>query len=291
LSNIRTTRPALLYFYKKITMNTILAATDFSPAARNAARYAALLAKKTRSKLILLNVCHPPVLISEGAIVTYSIEEIKANAAKKLRYAVSGLKRMVPGLDAQALAVLGLAADEIERIVKEKKISLLVMGIENSNAFSERLFGSTVTSLMLRSSCPILTVKKTMKFAPLKNILLAADYTEYWPWLPATLLDLAKVNRATFHILHISPSADQSPGAVQTIAAREFHDLLQGIRHRFERVVSADIVNAIRKYAATHDIDLVVMNPHKHTFAEKLFSPSKSEQMAFHSELPLLTYC
>ena len=271
-------------------MKTILAATDFSASAMNAARYAAELARKSGAKLILMHVYHPPVVVSEGYIVTPSLEEMKEDSDARLKLIADGLL-LGPGdsIKVEYHSRVGLAADEIDLYTKEKEIDLVVMGMQTSSKVAEKLFGSTTTSFLSRTACPTLSIHQDVKFNTVKKIALASDYKDYQTRLPRILIEMIRLWNAKIFILHVFPEQGEIPSYNEAISGIKLDHLLEGIDHSYHSIVHKDVVTGLNEYITEHHIDLVVMTPRKHHFIEALFVEPNTKRMAFHSHVPLLT--
>ncbi|MDI1354241.1 MAG: universal stress protein [bacterium] len=271
-------------------MKTILATSDFSPASLNAARYAAELAAKAGAKLILLHVYHPPVMVSEGYIVTPSLDEMKEDSNARLKLICDKLQSEQEGkLDLEFQSKVGLAADEIDLFAKEKQVDLVIMGMQSSSKMAEKLFGSTTTSFLSRTLCTTLSIQQDVKFKDVKKIAYASDYKEYHTNLPEILRDLIKLWGASIHILHVFPEQGEIPSYNEAIAGIKLEQQLQGIEHTFHAIVNKDVVQGINDYITANKSDMVVMTPRKHSFIESLFKEPNTKRMAFHSNIPLLT--
>lgn len=271
-------------------MKTLLATSDFSTASLNAAKYAAELAAKSGSKLILLHVYHPPVMVSEGYIVTPSLEEMKEDSNTRLKSIADELNSIHGNvLNIEYLSRVGLAADEIDLVATEKHVDLVIMGMQTSGQVAEKLFGSTTTSFLSRTKYPALSIHQNVKFGSVKKIAFASDYKEYHTKLPDVLRDLTKLWGASIHIIHVFPEEVEIPSYNEAIAGIKLDQMLEGIQHSFHAIVNKDVVQGINEYVTSNKIDLLVMTPRKHSFIESLFMEPNTKRMAFHSTIPLLT--
>ena len=140
-------------------MKTILIATDFSPASRNASLYGIQLAKTLKANIILFNAFRG------------TISELKNNS---LRYdaMMQSDKRLLEEADfldpeheiMEVICDEGIAYDSIMNIANEKKVDCIVVGRKgNGNAIKD-LFGSTATALTKNSNIPIIVVPEDAGF-------------------------------------------------------------------------------------------------------------------------------
>jgi nucleotide-binding universal stress UspA family protein len=141
-------------------IRTILAATDFSPQATQAARRAAILAVEHRARLILLNVVEPDGLLT--------LRDWLAKG-RDLRAAVEEQARML--LDACADQIEQEHSLSVERVVRlgssvpqvhEASIpaDLVVLGSRGANALRQVALGTFADRLVRTAVRPVLVVRR-----------------------------------------------------------------------------------------------------------------------------------
>jgi nucleotide-binding universal stress UspA family protein len=142
-------------------MDTILFATDGSPASKPAADEAFALAKATGWKLRVVTVWRAPILTGYGfAPAPYMPElaEIEREHANKVaQEAVEAAK--AAGIDATGELRQGAASDEICAAAEETSARLIVMGAHGWGAVQRLVFGSVSTSVLHHAPCAVLVVR------------------------------------------------------------------------------------------------------------------------------------
>ena len=128
-------------------MNTILVPTDFSPAAANAAVYAAQLAQQIEATVLLLHVYQLPVPMTEYPVMMVSAGELKKGADEGLQRTKEEAQKRFPGVVFETESRLGDIATEIEDACKERDPFALVVGTKDLSGFERFLFGDTTMSL------------------------------------------------------------------------------------------------------------------------------------------------
>ncbi len=63
---------------------------------------------------------------------------------------------------------------------------------------------------------------------------------------------------------------------------------LSSLHTTFHFPVNDDISNGLNEFVKAQKVDLLVMSPHKHEWMERFFVKSETEDMVFHSHVPLL---
>jgi nucleotide-binding universal stress UspA family protein len=141
-------------------MKTILIATDFSPASRNASLYGIELAKALKAKIILFNA------FNAGASTS--------SEKRKLRYdaLMQSDKRLLEEADfldpeheiMEVICDEGTAYHSIVDVANEKKVDCIVVGRKGNGSAIKDLFGSTATALTKNSNITVIVVPENAKF-------------------------------------------------------------------------------------------------------------------------------
>jgi len=272
-------------------MKTLLTATDFSAASRNAVNYAAAMAVAVKAQLIILHVYSVPV-VTEVPLPASSLEDIEKRARKRLKRMADTLqKKYGKKLQLTYLCRCGFALDEIKTAVKEKGANLLITGMQGAGYVAERLMGSITTALMTESNCPVLCVDKRMPFERPKKIVFATDlkgtvHKEYAGFLQ----ELVELFKAKLLLLNVFKPGNAMPTVGEATEGMKLDTLLRGVKHSFHYAENADVVAGINTFVKDQKADLVVMIGRRHSLLERLFKEPQTKRMAFHASRPLLVF-
>jgi nucleotide-binding universal stress UspA family protein len=267
-------------------MKTIIAPTDFSKAATSAIDYAAGLAHKTHSTLILLHACHPPVILSEAPVVIPAPEELEKDGLKRLnRTKTSLMQKHGTRLKVELICRTGFAADLILDCATERKADLIVMGTHGAGFIEEKLIGSITSTLIRKSQVPVLSIPQTAKFKGIKKIVLAADYKELKEQALKQIREVAGLYESHIYILNVTARKSSLPSVTQAVEGIKLEHRLEGLEHSFHEVVNEHVADGISAFAEDMQADMIVMIPRKHS----IFKEGESKKMAFHTSRPLLT--
>lgn len=269
-------------------MKTILVPVDFSEQSINAVEYAAEMALYSNSKLILIHVYDntPPILDMPFAT---SMPVIENGIKEELSRIVQMIERSYgPNLMLKSIVRLGYVIEEILEAAKQNDVEMIVMGMQGTNYLTERLFGSVATSLIRRSSRPVLVVGMNTRFEKPNKILLATDgnrMDDKNTYLP--LKRLLSVFKSHLYIVRVLPE----------MILNDPHDDLNAfdldeewLSHSlsFHQITRDNIINGINEFVHDHEIDMVVMIPHKHDFFERIMHEPQTQKMSFHAIVPVL---
>lgn len=272
-------------------MKTILAATDFSKASRNAVNYAAEIARKSNARLILFHSYMPPIIVSDVPVVMSLPEDVEKNALKTLRRMTSGLiLKYGKNLKPELVCKYGMAVDAINTFAKERQVDLIVMGMEGSGYLEEKLVGSITTTLIAKCETPVLSIGKKIKYKAIKKIALATDYLAVGNSAVLNpLKDIAGLFKSHIYVLNVVPDTKTLPNVKQAIQGIHIENALKGCNHSFHATVNKNVAEGINEFVATNKIDMVVMIPRRHSVFKTVFKGRQTKKVAFHSSASLLT--
>jgi nucleotide-binding universal stress UspA family protein len=139
----------------------ILFATDFSDISGYAFDYAASLAKKFNSRLIIMHVINEPVDLRGFYVPHISFDTIEREIA------MSAEKMMDKFCDQnlsnydnfEKYTVSGIPYEEILKKADVEKVDLIVLGTHGRAGIDHFLFGSTAERVVRKAACPVLTVR------------------------------------------------------------------------------------------------------------------------------------
>jgi nucleotide-binding universal stress UspA family protein len=140
-----------------ITIATVLCAVDLGEHSDEAVGYAAAIAAASHARLVVSHVLEwseeVDTVPGPGTSVLPSSEDD----------AVAGLNRLLTDeIRARCFPEVtvgyGYPADEVQRLVRERRVDLVVLGIRRRNPIDLAVFGSTAQQLIRRGLCPVLTV-------------------------------------------------------------------------------------------------------------------------------------
>lgn len=270
-------------------MKTILVPTDFSESAKNAINYAAELAKLSKAKLILFHAFHIPAVPTDVPYVMPIGEIEKDNLEKLKKIKKNILHKYNDELNIDCETKFGFAVDEINEMIKGKKIDLVVMGMHGGGYLSEKLIGSITTSLIRKAKCPVLAINENVKFKKIKKIVLASDYSKIQnKSIMDPLKEFVNLFKSQLFILNVAPELEEVSSGRKTVGGTTLKNSLESVNHSFHFIRNENIVDGINEFADENKADLIVMIPHKHSFLETIFEERNTKRMAFHTHIPLL---
>jgi nucleotide-binding universal stress UspA family protein len=273
-------------------MKTILVPTDFSGCANNALSYAKGLATKLNSKIILHHSCHLPAFTMQVPFEKFSEEELLAEARNSIKDYIDNGKLKGSAIDAEFNVSLGLAVDNIVALAEEKKADLIIMGTKGTSGIEEVLLGSNAATVMEKAPCMVLTVPEDSKYGTIRKIAFATDYHENDILAISIVAVIASKFNAELVIVHDSPIS--MTDALERDVFKKFEkELSEKIAYEnisFKFLTGFNVATDLNAFLEDDKVDILAMCSKKRSFFSKLFNPSLTKKMIYHTHVPVLAF-
>jgi nucleotide-binding universal stress UspA family protein len=268
-------------------MKTIIVATDFSPAALNATNYACDLALAIKAELLLLHVYQLPLAVADTPIIFLSVEELQESADTKLRDLKADLAHVTSGaLEIRTESRLGTLADELEACCNEVQPFAVIMGTRGESAVERALFGSNALKIVNHLSWPVICVPVGKEYSPgIRKIGFACDIDQIKNNTPLPVVKtFTQQFNAELHILSLGHDEKIEAGT-ETMLLKT---ALQDLQPQYHAITQKNIEAGVSEFAENNNLDLVITIPKKHKLIEGLFRKNTSNQLVFHSHVPVM---
>lgn len=268
----------------------ILIPTDFSKLSRVAVSYAIRLAEKLDAEVVLMAVINNNSY-SRASIHWKKLEDEMINIARQDGGQLLAEIKAETGdrINISFEYIVGFpVSDVIENFVIHNGIDMIVMGTKGATGLKKVMMGSNATAVINRSSVPVIAVPGETEFKKIKKIVYATDLENIHEEIK-TLAMFARLLDAEIVVLHVIPS----DSAKQIDSNKMVTDLItQGKYPKITFHVSKNdhTADEVDSFVVAHKADMLAMFTHKLDFYEKLFGKSVTRQLAFHAQVPLLTF-
>ena len=132
----------------------ILCAVDFSDASRGALRYAAILAEKFQSQLVVATIDDPLLASIDVARASPQVPDYTGNALRRLVEDTLGERRSA--IRIEYVVGIGRPAAELLKLSREPRADLIVMSTHGLTGIRKLFFGSTTERVLRESDIPVL---------------------------------------------------------------------------------------------------------------------------------------
>ena len=138
-------------------IETILVATDGSPASSAASSEAIELALRLGARLIVMNVVNVPELTSAGAIFPGTLTGAREDAEAIAREVVEGARRS--GVSATYLTWEGVPGEAIVAAADAEAADLVIVGTHGRSVIGRLLLGSVSEYVVRHARVPVMVVR------------------------------------------------------------------------------------------------------------------------------------
>lgn len=198
----------------EVSIRRVLSAIDLSPNSIRALNHAIGIARGYGATFYLVHVVSPMGYLMVGADAVAAAVD---GAAKELRDLEQHLLRTgaLAGLPHEMLVCQGDVWQQLERVVKEQRIDLIVLGTQGKTGLRKLALGSVAESVFQHATCPVLTVGPCAPADPPLNlkvsqILYPTDLSPESAKAAAYAVSLAREHSAQLTILHVQEKGEAS---------------------------------------------------------------------------------
>ncbi len=270
-------------------MKKIIVPVDFSKTANNAAVFAGNLANFYNADVWLYHSYELPVSIGEFTYPLFDVAEMQVAAMHELEMLAENTQQHIrSNVVFNLKAEMGLIVDGLASFCEAIKPDLVIMGLTGKDALTKLVVGSNTIKAIHEIKYPILVIPPMAEFIPVRKIGFACDYKQVKETTPLSLLKKIVTDfNAELHILNIDfENRNFSPEEVHESFLLD--DMLEGMKANYHSIEAEDISTGINWFADKEKLDWVVVVPKKHTLVQKIFSRSQSNQLIYHTHVPVL---
>ena len=279
-----------------IGFERILVPVDFTDVSRRAVEYAAAIARRHESSVVLTHVAGSVGPNTQPEVVWFEQLSVQKPAEEHLRNWAGELESQ--GIQARSAILTGAIQEEVLNAAEREQSDLLVVGTHGRAGIQRLFFGSDAEGLYRHAKCPILVV------GPM------ARQVEEEPWHPRSIIfscnldpasapqaayafQLAQEYQATLTIFHV----DDSQGRVaKTNLMKAFEDALEPLLPPNQKPVycwrtlmlgfslGATIVNMAKERHA----DLIIMGARTSSLAQTHITNGIAPQVMAKAQCPVM---
>jgi nucleotide-binding universal stress UspA family protein len=277
----------------KLNAKKILVPVDFSENALHALEHAAFLASLHKGEIILSHIIHS---YGESHGILGTTPEIKKLSGatgkiieKKMREIGLSIRKKY-GVKTETVISTGGIATEIVTIAETEKAGLIVMGTHGYSAVEEFLLGSNALSVLNKSSCPVMTIRKNSNHL-YKRIVLPIDLSEHSRQKVNLSFQLADRYGANIYVLGIlGRGENDQKGKMETILRQ-----IEKAAKNFKANVKTELVEKSKnrsystvQYCKKVKGDLIVIMSDQETEFSGLLLGPYAHQVINHAPVPVL---
>jgi nucleotide-binding universal stress UspA family protein len=275
-------------------MKKIIVPIDFSKHSEYALKTAAQLANKYNAELLALHM-----LEMSDIMLTATDGEQYQKAVFFLKLAEQKFEVFLKKPYLKDVKIIPIVKhfkvfSEVNDVAKEKDADLIIMGSHGASGLKEFFVGSNTERVVRNADIPVLVLKHDIQNANFDSVLFATDFEEesVAPYLRASRLFEKLGSKLTLLYVNLPNERFKSSIEIENkiieflIAANGNLDKLNSVAYHADYTVEQGILNYANKIGA----DLIAIPTHGRKGVTHFFAGSIGEDIANHSELPVITF-
>ncbi len=276
-------------------MKKILVPTDFSSCAVNALNFAVQTAKLYPVEINLLHV----VDISDRFysdrldLVRDELNTISEEADKNLNQ----VKLSIAETESVVINTFlreGSIEDNILEMCEALEIDLVVMGTFGINGLQDRIWGSRTAGLTGQTKVPLMVVPYEYDWKIPGKLLFATSHFEEDNNVFREIASLLQIFKATLDVV-VFTDEDTADAAEFLEHGMNMAEYERKLKKRFNTQMLAamhlsghEFEDTLQDYIKSNDIDILAMVTYQRSLWDRVFHPSITRRMSYHTTIPLL---
>ncbi|HRO47378.1 universal stress protein [Agriterribacter sp.] len=276
-------------------MKKILVPTDFSSCAVNALNFAVQTAKFCAVEINLLHVVdRTDSLYSERPdLIQEKYSAVLEEAQEKLDQVKASIAE-TELVEIRTFLREGEVDEHILQLSEEKGVDLIVMGTFGINGLKDRIWGSKTAGLTGKTSVPVMVIPYEYNWKVPGKILLATSFFEEDRDVLEPITGLTDAFKTTLHAV-IFTDEDTADAALFLEHGMNMADYERKLKKQLntESVVTNHLSgrkfeDTLQDYIKEQDIDILAMITYQRSLWDRIFHPSVTRRMSYHTTIPLL---
>jgi nucleotide-binding universal stress UspA family protein len=274
----------------------ILLPTDFSINSWDALVYALNLFKEEECTFYLLNAFQlydfpgDKIIEANPGEAVYEKEKEKSESGLKNLLDEINLRKDITKHHFEIISTYNKVLDAVHKTVKENKIELIIMGTKGENNPENTLYGSNAVNVIEKiQDCPVLVLPANVNYKEKidDEIVFATNFETFYNQDElASLVDIAKRNKAAMRILYIQESEKLTPVQEKNKGVLSKH--FENVVHTFHTLTNIKVAAGIHSFIESRGSGMLVLVNKKHGFFESIFSKSLVKEIGYKPQVPVL---
>ncbi|RZJ34590.1 MAG: universal stress protein [Flavobacterium sp.] len=272
-------------------MKKILFPFDFSKASLNAFEYALHFAKAVDASIVTLHVYER----NKSNYVDY-YDQLNKNYTIGDWEQLETYKAIVPELNAITLSS-GIGLREISHLLENgdpatvicnaaerEKVDFIIMGTVGAHGLAEVFLGSVTEKVINDAPCDVLAIPVAYQYAEPLNLLYLTEYEDFAYRKLSDILGFANLFKAHIDVLEIRSNDAPSYGQILDKWRKKF----EGENVDFHVHIGLVADEVVTNFVDLAKTSMIVITAHRKSLLRRVFLYSLSQQLAFHTHVPVL---
>lgn len=277
----------------------ILVPVDFSEYSMRACEFAFNLAKDIDAKIKIIHIYFNPFypdtfLVQQNLKVEYeNIEEKVKENIRRLCHEIDSkiASGEYPSVNYSYFIKEGLPDEEIVLFADDYKPELIVMGTRGKGAKDGDLMGSITADIIEMSRFPVIAIPNLASFSSFRKISKIAFLINF------SQRDLAAFDRMahilspydiSYDIIHISTDKDEKWDSLKLEQVESyFYTKYSHLKISTKQLEVDNFLDGLDVYIKSSKVNVLALTTSKRNIFMRMFRPSISRKMLYHSNVPL----
>jgi nucleotide-binding universal stress UspA family protein len=177
----------------------------------------------------------------------------------------------------------------IQSTITHQQVDLVVMGTSSRSALEAFVIGSNTEKVVRNAGCPVLTVHEAPSKSDLKNIVYASSLSDSEQEFSAVVKNTQTLFNAVIHLVRINTPMNFASDHEVKRRMERFARKLHLTNYTINVYNDESEEDGIIHFANSINADLVALATHGRTGLARLLAGSIAEDVANHSQRPVLT--
>lgn len=271
-------------------MKSIIVPVDFSEQSENALKVAASLAKKNDAQLLILHMLElsPAIMSESGFIAPEHVVHLIKTGEKRFNEFLD--KPYLKGVNIIPIIKHYKVFQEVHEVAKQHDADLIVMGSHGTDGLQEIFIGSNTERVVRSSEIPVLVIKGDVKKFKVDRFVFASDYRdESIPALKRALA-ISELFKSKLHLVYINTPGDEFLSTEDAYSRISKFLNIAKIGLEVEIYNDYSVEKGVLNYSETVAADLIGIPTHGRKGLSHFFMGSIGEDIANHSNIPVITF-
>ena len=276
-------------------MKQLLVPTDFSKAAENAIDFAVQSAKVLPAEITLLHSFET----GDSAYADYVgvNKEFNRSMISDANEKLDVLKKEIEkahGIVVKTMISTDSLLDTLTKFGKDHKVDLVVMGTLGASGLKEKLWGSRTSALIGKTSVPVMVIPNEYTWKKPEMMLLATNQFEDKPAVLDYVFEMAGLYMATMQVA-VFTDEDDDKAQVFLDNQKKIGEYKAFLKTTYKEDTLSSVHlsgenfdETLQNFIKENEVDILVMVTYQGSFWSRLFNPSKTKRMSYHTTIPLL---
>ena len=274
-------------------MKKILVPTDFSTCANNAVDFAVQSAKILPVEVTLLHAFE-----MKGNVYTDYMgvnKEFNQSLLDEVHKKLAELKKVIEeteGVIVNTHVAVTPLIDAVLQTTEELSIDLVAMGTLGAGAIKEKLWGSKTAAVIGKTKVPLMVIPFFYEWKKPERLLFSTNHFEKEPAILDFVFELADLYMAQVHVAVMTDEDKAETFLERTRKTPQYEKMLKE-QYNEETLTATHLYGkefeeTLQKHIDENEIDILAMVTYQRSFWDRIFNPSKTKRMSYHTKIPLL---